>query len=89
MTTRSFPAVDALIKEVESYADVERDSIRAVIALINLAINDNTDPYLLVGTLVEGVAGTIHWKIPEARQREVAVEILRLLMMRFEERGLI
>jgi hypothetical protein len=89
MPTHSFPAIDALIKDIESFTEIERDSLSAMMALIRLAVSDDTDPYLLAGTLVEGIAATLQWKIPEAQQREVAVETLRLLMLRFEERGLI
>jgi hypothetical protein len=52
MTTRRFPEVDALIRRVETKAAGEPDRLTAMIAVITMVIASDTDPYLLIGSLL-------------------------------------
>jgi hypothetical protein len=52
-------------------------------------IASDSDPYLLAGALIEGVATTIAQKLPHVRHGEVSVESIRLLRDRMRSHGLI
>ena len=79
-----FPALDALIRDVERAAAKEPDLIGATSAIIKFAIDSDADPYLLVGALVEAVAVTIAQKVPAERQRKVAADTLRMMLARLK-----
>ena len=85
MPDHRFPALDALIRDVERAVAKEPDLIGATSAIIKFAIDSDADPYLLVGALVEAVAVIIAQKVPAERQRKVAVDTIRMMLARLKE----
>jgi hypothetical protein len=85
---RSFKAIDHLIRQAEEAATSELDPIELVAALIRLTADRGVDPYLLMGTLVEGLANTLTKHIPPERQRDTAAATLKLFLARVNASGL-
>ena len=56
---RRFTAVTELVKRVERLAENEADPLDAIAARIKEAIGGDTDPCLLMGLLLEGIAQTV------------------------------
>jgi hypothetical protein len=56
---------------------------------IKQAIRDEVDPYLLIGTLIEGAVSTLAANIPEEKHRELATCALLLLTNRLKAMGLL
>jgi len=86
-TKRSFPAIDAIIRDVERSAVNLPDPLASFTGLLKLIIESDTDPYLLSGALIEGVSAIIAEKIPSERQSDVAIQVIRVLWKRLRERG--
>ena len=86
---KRFEAVEDLIRQVESKAADEPDTLALMVALIKLVIRSEVDPYLLSGVLIEGIANTLARRIPEDRKREVAAQAIRLLHERLQASGAI
>jgi hypothetical protein len=84
---RRAPAIDALIREAEAAASDQSDPLAALVHLIKLIIESETDAYLLTGVLVEGIAVTVARRLPDEKQGEVATEALRLLRDRCRAYG--
>jgi hypothetical protein len=84
---KRFQAVEDLIRQVETKAANEPDAL--VVALIKLVTRSEIDPYLLNGVPIEGIARTIHSRIPARRRHQVAVEAVRLLVERLQAGGAI
>lgn len=86
---KRFQAVEDLIRQVETKAANEPDTLALVVALIKFAVRSEVDPYLLNGVLIEGIANTIHSRIPGRRRHQVATETIRLLLERLQDGGAI
>jgi hypothetical protein len=87
---KRFQAVEDLIRQVETKAANEPDALAlVVVALIKLVTRSEIDPYLLNGVPIEGIARTIHSRIPARRRHQVAVEAVRLLVERLQAGGAI
>lgn len=86
---KRFQAVEDLIRQVETKAANEPDTLALVVALIKFVTRSEVDPYLLNGVLIEAVANTIHSRIPGRRKRQVATETIRLLLERLQAGGAI
>jgi len=86
-TRRSFPAIDAMIRNVERSAVSLPDPLASFTGLLKLIIESDTDPYLLSGALIDGVSAIVAEKIPPERQSEVAIQAVRVLWKRLRERG--
>jgi hypothetical protein len=84
-----FPALDALIRDAEAVAAERPDVLRTLVVLLKAAIASDTDPYLLTGALIEGIAATVAHRIPAETQGDVSVEIVRLLRDRLRAQGTI
>jgi hypothetical protein len=52
-----FPALDALIRDVETITADQTDPLAVLVPLLHMLIQ--SDPYLLDGALIEGIAATI------------------------------
>jgi PAS domain-containing protein len=83
--------VQAEALRVRALVAAEEQSDRLTVLMRHLrgVIASDTDPYLLAGALVEGIAITIAKKIPHERHGEVSVESVRLLRDRMHGHGLI
>jgi hypothetical protein len=86
---KRFQVVEDLIREAETKAANEPDTLALVVALVELAVRSEIDPYLLSGILIEGIASTLTHRIPEDRRREVSVQAVRLLHERLQAGGAI
>ena len=67
----------------------EPDTLALAVALIKFFIRSDVDPYLLIGVLIEGIAGILAQRIPEDRQRELLPRLFRLLHERLQAGGMI
>jgi hypothetical protein len=83
------PALDALIRDAEAVAAEQPYVLGTLVMLLKAAIASDTDPYLLTGALIEGIAATVAQRIPAERQGDVSVEAVRLLRDRLRARGTI
>jgi hypothetical protein len=88
MQSRSFAAVDDLVQQAERAAAAKPDQIRLVIELVKLVGDGGTDPYLLIGVLLEGAVHTLATHIPPERQRETTEQLGRILTERLKAYGL-
>jgi PAS domain S-box-containing protein len=70
-------------------AEEQSDPLMILIRHLRHVIASDTDPYLLAGALVEGIAATIAQKIPHERHGAVSVESIRLLRDRMRSHRLI
>jgi hypothetical protein len=56
---------------------------------LNVVIASAADPHLVSAALIEGLAATVAQKVPDAKQCEVPVEVVRLLRNRLQLHGVI
>jgi hypothetical protein len=89
MPERMFPDLETLIRKIEATASYSSDPLAILVALMKMAIASEADPYMLAGALIEGITATVAQKIPPERQRDVAVECVRLLRDRLSASGAI
>jgi hypothetical protein len=89
MAAERFPVLDALIRQIEHEAAGQPDPLAVLVVMLKLIIASETDPYLLTGTLIEGIAASIAKGIPPEKQGEVSVEAMRLLRDRLRVHDLI
>ena len=84
-----FPALDALIRDVETIAADQTDPLAVLILLMQMLIRSEVDPYLLNGALIEGIAATILQRIPVEKRGEASLEAMRLLRDQLRSHGAI
>jgi hypothetical protein len=58
MADRSFPAIDALVRQIEQSAD-QPEALRLLGITIRGMADEAVDPYLLAGLLIEGAVHTV------------------------------
>ena len=87
MPDRPFPAVDALIRRVQRVAASRPDPMHILAQTISMTGEIGADPYAVLGVLVEGAVLTILQRIPEERQQEAALALIKLLQERLTARG--
>ena len=56
--------------------------------MIRLATEDGSDPYLILGVLVEGAVHVLDKHVPPERRAEATQEFGRLLVERLKARGI-
>jgi hypothetical protein len=81
--------LNRLIQGVEAAAATKPDTLDTLIATLNVVIASNADPYLVSAALIEGLAATVAQKMPDSKQGEVSVEVVRLLRDRLRLHGAI
>jgi hypothetical protein len=86
---KAISAVDALISEINQTAAVQPRPLDVLMVTLKLSIAMDTDPYLLAGGLIEGIAIAIAKQIPSERHGEVARDTMRLLRDRMRTYNLI
>ena len=84
-----FPALDALIRDVETITADQTDPLAVLILLLHMLIRSEVDPYLLNGALIEGIAATIIQRIPTEKRGEASLEAMRLLRDQLRSHGAI
>ena len=64
MVDRSFPAIDALVRQIEQSAADQPDALRLLGTTIRGMADEAVDPYLLAGLLIEGAVHAVAQNIP-------------------------
>jgi hypothetical protein len=82
------PAMAQLSALAEQAAAAHPDLIAALADAIKGAVTSDADPYLLMGTLIEGETQTLS-TIPPERQGDTAKAAVRLLFDRLRAEGLL
>ena len=86
MADRSFPAIDALVRQIEQSAD-QPEALRLLGITTRGMADEAVDPYLLAGLLIEGAVHTVVQYIPPERQRDTTHALMHLLVNRLMARG--
>jgi uncharacterized protein (DUF2342 family) len=87
MPDRPFPAVEALIRQVQRVAASRPDPMHILAQTISMTGAIGVDPYTVLGVLVEGAVQTVVEQIPAEQQMETAATLVRLLKERLNARG--
>lgn len=77
-----------LILLAKKAAAEQPDLIALLAEKVRAAVGSNADPYLLMGTLIEGVAYTLA-SLPQERQSDTARAAIRLLFDRLQAEDLL
>jgi hypothetical protein len=80
--------LDRLIREANRTAARKPDSLDLLARMIQLALRDGADPYLVMGLLVEGAVSALAEFIPSERQLDAAAGVVELLSERLKAHGL-
>jgi hypothetical protein len=89
MPQRAFPAISALIQQVEQVGQVSPDYVRLAADLTRWFGHQGADPYLLICTLLEGAVHILDQHVPPERQVDTARAGVQLLLDRLKAHGLI
>jgi len=79
---RSFQAVTELITRVERAAVQDATALDEVIAQIKALLHGDTDQYLLIGILLEGIAQAIGRSLPSTERRDALAAVLAIILSR-------
>ena len=88
MTNRQFHTLERLIQQANQTASRKPDSLQMLAQMIRLVTQDGSDPYLVVGVLVEGAVHTVARHVPPERQADTVAELTQLLAERLKAHGL-
>ncbi len=88
MPNRRFHALERLIQQANQASSRKPDSVQMLAQVIRVITADGSDPYLVLGVLVEGAVHTVATHVPPARQAETAAELSQLLAERLKAHGL-
>ena len=88
MTNRRFRTLERLIQQANQTSSRKPDSVQMLAQVIRMITADGSDPYLVLGVLVEGAAHTIAKHIPAERQASTVAELKQLLAERLKAHGL-
>jgi hypothetical protein len=80
--------LDNLIREANRTASRKPDSLDLLARMIQLALQDGADPYLVAGLLVEGAVSALAGYIPPERRPEAVVTLVELFSERLKANGL-
>ena len=76
-------------QSAEAAVTSQPDMLNMLITTLNVVIASAADPYLVSAALIEGLAATVAQNVPDAKQCEVSVEVVRLLRDRLQLHGAI
>lgn len=85
--TRTSRAVRKLSSQAEQAAAQAPDPLADLSRTIKIALQGETDPYVMLGVLVEGMAQTLVTRIPPERHHSTLAAALVTLRQRLAERG--
>lgn len=88
MTNRRFKTLERLIQQANQASSRKPDSVQMLAHVIRIITADGSDPYLVLGVLVEGAAHTIAKHVPAERHAETVAELNQLLTERLKAHGL-
>jgi len=77
-----------LIELTNQAASREPNPIRSLITAMRSTAASNADPYLVIGSLLEGAVQTICTRIPSQRMNETAEAVMQLLRDRLQANGI-
>jgi hypothetical protein len=89
MPPRRFQSLERLIQQANQASSRKPDSIQMLAEVIRVITQDGSDPYLVLGVLVEGAVHTLAKHIPKERQAEALAELRQLLEERLKTHGLL
>lgn len=89
MNRRISATVRHLADKVRAITTETMDLPAEIATLVKLAADHETDPYITLGVLVEGIAHTVARSIPTQKRVETAKGVTHLLLERFAAQGLI
>jgi len=89
MPERRFRALERLIQQANRTSSSKPNSAQMLAEVIRVITDDGSDPYLILGVLVEGAAHTLAKHIPAERQAETVAELRQLLTERLKAHGLL
>ena len=84
MPERRFRALERLIQQANRTSSSKPNSAQMLAEVIRVITQDGSDPYLVLGVLVEGAVHTIAKHIPPARRAETVSELRHLLAERLK-----
>jgi hypothetical protein len=88
MTNRRFRTLERLIQQANQTSSRQPNSVQMLAEVIRIVTDDGSDPYLVLGVLVEGAVHTLGKHIPPERQAEAVSEFKQLLAERLKSHGL-
>ena len=88
MTNRRFRTLERLIQQANQASSRKPDSVQMLAEVIRVITADGSDPYLILGVLVEGAVHTIAKHIPPERHAGTVAELQQLLAERLKAHGL-
>jgi hypothetical protein len=88
MPNRPYPAIDALVRRVKRLAAERPDPAHILAEIITMIGASETDPYVILGVLVEGTVQTVVRHIPTEQQAEASATLVELLAERLNAHGL-
>ncbi len=86
--TRDQTELSKLVALGNHAADREPDPVRSLANTIRITAAGNADPYLVMGTLVEGTVHTLCARIPNERRNDTAEAVVQLLKDRLRANGM-
>ena len=88
MAERRFRNLERLIQQANQTSSRKPDSVQMLAEVIRVITADGSDPYLVLGVLVEGAAHILATHIPPERRAEAVAELRQLLAERLKAHGL-
>jgi hypothetical protein len=88
MPNRRFRTLERLIQQANQASSRKPDSVQMLAEVIRVITADGSDPYLVLGVLVEGATHILARHIPPERQAETVAEVRQLLAERLRAHGL-
>ncbi|HTW70390.1 MAG TPA: hypothetical protein VME47_10920 [Acetobacteraceae bacterium] len=85
--TRTSRAVRTLSSQAEQAAAQAPDPLAELSRAIKIALQGETDPYVMLGVLVEGIAQTLVTRIPPGRHDSTLAAAMVTLRERLADRG--
>jgi hypothetical protein len=85
--TRTSRAVRKLSSQAERAAAQAPDPLADLSRVIKIAMQGETDPYVMLGVLLEGIAQTLVTRIPPERHDSTLAAALVTLRQRLADRG--
>lgn len=80
--------LDRLIREANRTASRKPDLLDLLARMIQLALQDGADPYLVSGLLVEGAISALARYIPPERRPDAVANLVELFSERLKANGL-
>jgi hypothetical protein len=88
MPERRFRTLERLIQQANRTSSSKPNSAQMLAEVIRVITDDGSDPYLILGVLIEGAVHTLARHIPRERQAETIEELRQLLADRLKAHGL-